>query len=138
MFRIYVSLKMEYIQIPVPDFSFSEVVKIKAAKIIQGRLKETNITHGHTVQTEATHAQIKTGFYELSAKEDKLVFITELLMHLFHLKSVFKKKTQLPEHLLISGEQRFNDFQYALYNLLYTITFSNLTKKPFQTVRLMT
>ena len=122
---------MEYIQIPVPDFSFSEVVKLKAGKIINSRLKEVNITHGATNQTEATHSQIKAEFYELNAKEDKLVFITELLIHLFHLKSAFKKKTQIPDHLLISGEQRFNDFQHALYNLLYTITDNSLNKETF-------
>jgi hypothetical protein len=122
---------MEYIQIPLPDFSFSEVVKLKAAKIIHERLKGSNITHGYGRYTEETRSVIKSGFYELNSKEDQLTFIAELINHVFYIKSEYKNSKGIPDHVLISGQQRFNDLQHFLYDLLHTITAVNFNEEIF-------
>lgn len=114
---------MEYIQIPAPDFSFSEIAKSEAQKIIQNKMHVVAMFgYMQGFKIDVLEGYVISAFDRLSSKEDKLIFLSELLNYLNnHLdeSNITHSQTSLPRYL-----DGVNKFKYFLYSQAISIGYS--------------
>jgi hypothetical protein len=118
---------MEYIQIPIPDFSFSEIAKRKALDIAQQNFYVNSFNNPYVGTNERIENDIQQEFLSLKTKE-RFVFVAELINKLLDVK--IKHRTefenwQSKNRLAVNAKSNFEstqgtiaELQYFLYSLL--------------------
>jgi hypothetical protein len=138
----YISL-MEYLQLPLPDFNFSEHIKFEAQEFIETHFVEQRIVettkHIRPDHSEHTKREISDKVYFYHNIEDRLIFISEILTHLSKLKS--KEQTRIISMSSIGSmpqQVERNDlyyriiesYQFYIYNICSKIGY-NLDRNTF-------
>jgi hypothetical protein len=135
---------MTYIQVPIPDFNFSEVVKRKAKVIVNKYLSVTTIyLNCRTIDgvDSGYNDAIALDLQSFNNKEDKLVYIVEILNLLTEIKQEAKNAPTgllniglIPFGADVSKDEDFlkslNEIKFHLYNILSGIGY-NLDKNAF-------
>ncbi|WP_460692345.1 hypothetical protein [Mucilaginibacter puniceus] len=121
-------METDYIKIPLPDFSFSNHIKKEAKTIIHTYLQEGNllaVSKGYEENLKITKDEIQMKSYDYDSSE-KVIFITEFLMHLTELKSKEKFKyigysnvSKVPPEKVRDDDyyETIEDLQVFLYRL---------------------
>ncbi|MEB0261258.1 MULTISPECIES: hypothetical protein [unclassified Mucilaginibacter] len=135
---------MEFIKIPVPDFSLSNYVIKEAKTIINTYLDEGSIdmfSKGYEENIELVKNIVRGKIYEYDELDYKLVLLSELLLHLVQLKSKEKFTHKFVSNI---GEARsvkvrdedyyetIEDLQFFLYNLASSFNYK-FDKNTFST-----
>jgi hypothetical protein len=118
-----------YIQIPVQDFSFEEVIKRKARATIMAKLGIGNIASSYIGTFEGIQQHINEQISSFSTVNDKLIYVSELIIHVNKIKADFNEErdNSLPTdkggkliNLKITTQfnEKFDDLLYFLYALI--------------------
>lgn len=87
---------MEYISIPLPDFSFSKLTIEKAREVCDNQLGldavESYFYNDYLDRNKNKRNEFKSYIYELNSTEDRITFISVILNHLSTLVDIANKK----------------------------------------------
>lgn len=121
---------MATIEIPDPDFSFSDVIKRKAETFCRTYLSEgaiKSVAYGYRGNIENILNSIESECYTVRNDTDRLILVSELIIHLNGIKQNYKSSRKSmsnvgPSHIItpkqdLDFENTINDILYFVYNL---------------------
>ncbi|SDS11260.1 hypothetical protein SAMN05216490_0563 [Mucilaginibacter mallensis] len=108
---------MEFIQIPLPDFSFDEIAKEKAKSIIQHVLHQSSLMQYFTGSNLGLKDRLEIQVSELYEDYERLICIVELLNFLVKEESILKNNISFNTRDPSQIATGFNKIRYVLYSL---------------------
>lgn len=128
---------MATIEIPDPDFSFSDVIKRKAKDFCAFQLSEgtlKSVAYGYKGNIDNVLEAIESEYHKIRNGSDQVLFVSEVIIHLYQVKQNYTQPRNAisnvgpPRTFTPKQDQNFedaiNEILYFLYNLSSTNGYS--------------